>query len=134
MITAAFIAEHWVSLVFGFISTAAIAYCRFLYKKFQEYEVLRSEKEHEQTEELIESRIKPLQEALAESNRKFESIKESYKYRIIALCQIYLERGYLSTKEYDQLSEMWKVYHDGLHGNHQAEDYYYKTIKLPIHD
>ena len=134
MITAAFLAEHWVSLLFGLISTAAVAYCRHLAKKVQDYERLRSEEERENMKELIEDITKPLRENQTEFNARFEAIKESYKYRIIALCQIYLERGFMTPKEYDQLSEMWKVYHDGLHGNHQAEDYYHMTLKLPIHD
>lgn len=133
MVSLAFIAEHWVSLIFGLISTGAVAYCRFFYKKIKEFEKMEEEKSKEQIEAMIEERIQPLKEMHAETMHNFIAIRDSYKYRLIELCKIYLERGHVTAKEYDQLSEMWKVYHE-LGGNSQAEDYYYKVEDLPVKD
>lgn len=133
MVSLAFIAEHWVSLIFGLISTGAVAYCRFFYKKIKEFERMEEEKNKEQIEAMIEERVQPLREMHAETMHNFISIRDSYKYRLIELCKIYLERGSITAKEYSQLSEMWKVYHE-LGGNSQAEDYYYKVEDLPVKD
>ncbi len=43
MVSLAFIAEHWVSLIFGLISTGAVAYCRMFYKKMKEIEAFKEE-------------------------------------------------------------------------------------------
>lgn len=133
MVSLAFIAEHWVSLIFGLISTGAVAYCRFFYKKIKEFERMEEEKNKEQIEAMIEERVQPLKEMHAETMHNFIAIRDSYKYRLIELCKIYLERGSITAKEYSQLSEMWKVYHE-LGGNSQAEDYYYKVEDLPVKD
>lgn len=133
MVSLAFIAEHWVSLIFGLISTGAVAYCRFFYKKIKEFEKMEEEKSKEQIEAMVEERIQPLKDMHDETTHNFIAIRDSYKYRLIELCKIYLERGHITAKEYDQLSEMWKVY-EGLGGNGQAKDYYYKAQKLPIKD
>ena len=131
------VAEHIVTLIFGLISAGAIAYCRRLNKNFnkkiQEYTRLMDEEKEEKLQEMISNTIQPLKDELAIDRAKFEAIKDSYRYRLISLCEIYLERGYLSSKEYSSLSEMWKVYH-GLGGNSQGEDYYHKVEKLPVHE
>lgn len=140
MISLSFLVENWVSLLFGFISTGAIAYCRFSYKKIKELRVLEERQELDEIEELIEKKLEPVlklhQESVAmhqETLQNFTTIRNSYRFRLIELCQIYLERGSISTKEYSQLSEMWKVYHE-LGGNSQAEEYYHKVEQLPIKD
>lgn len=137
MFTAAFWAENWIKLLFGLLSTGIVAYLTYLHKKFKEYKNLMEEKDDEAISEMVEEKIeeqmKPVQEELKQTQEKFEVIKDSYRYRLIALCEIYLDRGYLTPREYHQLSEMWKVYH-GLGGNSQAEDYYHKVEKLPVHD
>lgn len=133
MVSGAFIAEHWISLIFGLISTGAVAYCSFLYKRFKQYEAMQEEKNREEIEALIDERVKPFIQMHGETIHHFTAIRDSYKYRLIELCKMYLERGSITTKEYDQLSEMWKVYHE-LGGNSQAEDYYYRAEELPIKD
>ena len=54
-----------------------------------------------------------------------------YRYRLIALCKLYLRQGYMTESQYDQLTEFYKLYH-GLGGNGQAKEYYEKAIELPI--
>lgn len=137
MFTAAFWAENWVKLLFGLLSTGIVAYLTWLHKKFKGYKNLEEQKDDEAIEEMVQKKIdeqlKPVQQELELTKDKFNVIKDSYRYRLIALCEIYLNRGYLTPQEYHQLSEMWKVYH-GLGGNSQAEDYYHKVEQLPVHD
>ena len=87
----------------------------------------------EEFEKLIDEKLKGVNEKLKLYETFFETIKHSYRFRLISLCEKYLERGYLTPKEYSQLNEMWGVYH-GLRGNDQGDDYYHKAEKLPIHE
>ena len=128
-----FITERWIILFFGLLSTAIIAYVRYLNSKFQQYKQIIEERNTEELEDMIAEQLEPVQAELVETKRKFEAIKDSYRYRLIFLCEQYLDRGYLTPKEYSSLSEMWKVYH-GLGGNSQAEDYYHKVEHLPVHE
>lgn len=137
MFTPEFWAENWIKLVFGLISTGIITYLGFLLKKFKNYKSLMEEKDEEAINEMVEKKIaeiiKPIQKELEIADNKFEVILESYRYRLLTLCEIYLDRGYLTPKEYHQLSEMWKVYH-GLGGNSQASNYYHKVENLPVRE
>jgi hypothetical protein len=44
-----------------------------------------------------------------------------------------LRDGYISQDEFDQVTEMYKLYH-GLGGNGQAQDYYERVMELEIHE
>ena len=55
----------------------------------------------------------------------------SWRFRIIQLCELYLEQGYLTKSQYVQLSEMYNLYHN-LGGNGQVTEYYKKTAALEI--
>lgn len=116
MVSLSFIAEHWISLIFGLISTGAVAYCRFFYKKFKQFEELEQEKNREEIEELINSKISPLENAQSTSSQNFIIIRDFYKFHLIELCKFHLDKGFMSSEEYAKLSEMWKVY-EGLGGN-----------------
>lgn len=72
-----------------------------------------------------------LEELQKENERKFAVILNSYKYRLIQLCKFHLREGYISQDDYDQVSEMHKLYVD-LGGNGQAEEYFQKIEKLEI--
>ena len=128
-----FLTERWIVLLFGLLSSAIIAYCRHLSNKFQQYRDILDERNERELEDLIEEKLIPVQQELEETQYKFNAIKESYRYRLIFLCEQYLDRGYLTPKEYSSLSEMWKVYH-GLGGNSQAEEFYHKVEGLPVHE
>ena len=60
-------------------------------------------------------------------------ITNSYKFRFIQLCKSHLSDGYISNEDFEQLTEMYKLY-TGLGGNGQAKEYYEKVLKLPIRD
>lgn len=65
------------------------------------------------------------------NNRKFNLIINSYKFRLIQLCKSYLRDNFITEKDFEQVTEMYKLYH-GLGGNGQAQEYYEKVLKLQI--
>lgn len=134
MLSLTFLAEHWVDLIFGLISAGLLGYFRYLTKKFKQYEALIAEKDNEKTKEMIDKELAPIQQELEEEEKKLDAVKEYFKSQIIEQCEIFLEKGYMTPKDYNSLTENWKIYHGGLHGNSQGEDYYRKAIELPIHE
>lgn len=50
------------------------------------------------------------------NNRKFNLIINSYKFRLIQLCKSYLRDNFITEKDFEQVTEMYKLYH-GLGGN-----------------
>lgn len=140
----AFIAQHFIEIFFGLISAGLLAFCRYIYTQMKMYQKLAEEKKDEQLEELIEEHIAPIKEDLnnlrsfvleekKNSERYIEIILASYRFRLIQLCQSFLKQGYMTSGQYEQLVEFFKVY-AGLGGNGQAKEYYERTLKLPLKD
>lgn len=139
-----FIAQHFIEIFFGLISAGLLAFCRYIYTQMKMYQKLAEEKKDEQLEELIEEHIAPIKEDLnnlrsfvleeKKSNKRYiEIILASYRFRLIQLCQSFLKQGYMTSGQYEQLVEFFKVY-AGLGGNGQAKEYYERTLKLPLKD
>lgn len=143
-----FWAEWGLEIIFGLISAGILGYFKSqsnkLKSKLNEYKELINQKEKKETEELIESSLEPIYEeleALRAYIRETENIEKthmnliiaSYRFRLIQLCKQFLKQGYMTQSQYEQLSEFYKLY-VGLGGNGQAEDYYRKTVLLPIHN
>lgn len=139
-----FIAQHFIEIFFGLISAGLLAFCRYIYTQMKMYQKLAEEKKDEQLEELIEEHIAPIKEDLnnlrsfvleekKNSERYIEIILASYRFRLIQLCQSFLKQGYMTSGQYEQLVEFFKVY-AGLGGNGQAKEYYERTLKLPLKD
>lgn len=139
-----FIAQHFIEIFFGLISAGLLAFCRYIYTQMKMYQKLAEEKKDEQLEELIEDHIAPIKEDLnnlrsfvleekKSSERYIEIILASYRFRLIQLCQSFLKQGYMTSGQYEQLVEFFKVY-AGLGGNGQAKEYYERTLKLPLKD
>lgn len=138
----AFIAEHFIDILFGLISAGALAFCKYLHSQLKNYKKMLEEKEKDNLEEAIEAHIEPIKNEI-EQLRKYiretevlekshmELIIASYRFRLIQLCRAYLKKGFMTSNEYEQLVEFFKVYH-GLGGNGQAEEYYNKVVKLPV--
>ncbi len=140
----AFIAQHFIEIFFGLISAGLLAFCRYIYTQMKMYQKLAEEKKDEELEELIEEHIAPIKEDLNNlrsfvleenkiSERHVEIILASYRFRLIQLCQSFLKQGYMTSGQYEQLVEFFKVY-AGLGGNGQAKEYYERTLKLPLKD
>lgn len=66
-----------------------------------------------------------------ETRKNFKLIINSYKFRLIQLCKTHLRDGYISEADFEQITEMYKLY-SGLGGNGQAQEYYDKVIQLEI--
>ncbi len=84
----------------------------------------------EHTHETMYEDLKKIQ---AGNERNFTLILNSYKFRLIQLCKTHLKDGYISEHDFEQITEMYKLY-TGLGGNGQAQEYYDKVIALQIKD
>lgn len=138
----AFIAEHFIDILFGLISAGALAFCKYLHSQLKNYKKMLEDKEKDNLEEAIEAHIEPIKneiEQLRKYIRETETLEKthmdliiaSYRFRLVQLCRAYLKKGFMTSNEYEQLVEFYKVYH-GLGGNGQAEEYYNKVVKLPV--
>lgn len=78
---------------------------------------------HNADEELIKAEISDLK-------KKIDEIVFSYKFRLIRLCNIHINDGWISSRDFDQLSAFYDVY-TRLGGNGQAKDYYERVKLLP---
>lgn len=139
----AFLAEHILELIFGLISAGALAFCKYMHKQLKNYKQLLEEKKDDKLDETIDSRLEPIQQEIEELRKyirevgavektHMDLIISSYRFRLVQLCKEFLRQGYMTEPQYEQLSEFYKLYH-GLGGNGQAEDYYNRVMKLPIH-
>ena len=72
-----------------------------------------------------------LNEIQGKNEENFKLIINSYKFRLIQLCKTHLRDNYITEHDFEQITEMYKLYH-GLGGNGQAEEYYEKVLKLDI--
>lgn len=73
-------------------------------------------------------------EKIQEGNSKnFALILNSYKFRLVQLCKTHLKDGFISEHDFEQLTEMFKLY-TGMGGNGQAKEYYDKVMDLEVRD
>lgn len=72
-----------------------------------------------------------LNDAQDENEKNFNLIINSYKFRLIQLCKTHLRDDYITESDFEQITEMYKLYH-GLGGNGQAQEYYEKVLKLDV--
>lgn len=138
----AFIAKYGVEILLSLATAGALAFCKYLHRQLKNYQALLNEQESNATDTQIEQHLEPIINDIEElrryiisidqeENRKMGLIISSYRYRLIALCKLYLRQGYMTESQYDQLTEFYKLY-NGLGGNGQAKEYYEKAIELPI--
>lgn len=139
-----FIATHLLEIIFGLISAGALAFCKYLHSKMKTYKKLVEEKESNNLDDTIETHIEPIRQEIEELRKyvletktietnHMDLILASYRFRLTQLCKAYIQQGYMTEKEYEQLIEFYKVYH-GLGGNGQAKTYYERAIQLPVHN
>ena len=149
------ILEHAIDLVFAGISAILAIIAKNLEKEKKKYQQMLEAKENADTKTMIQQEIRPVVEELHRLEKQIQEVRNqekadvdcltkkveediglilaSYKFRLIQLCTAFLKQGYMTTAQFEQLSEFYKVYH-GLNGNGQAQEYYERAIKLPIHD
>ena len=149
------ILEHAIDLVFAGISAMLAFIAKSMQKEKKKYQQMLEAKENADTKTMIQQEIRPVVEELHRLEKQIQEVRNqekedvncltkkveediglilaSYKFRLIQLCTAFLKQGYMTTAQFEQLSEFYKVYH-GLNGNGQAQEYYERAIKLPIHD
>lgn len=139
-----FITTHLLEIIFGLISAGALAFCKHLHSKMKTYKKLTEEKENSTLDNTIETHIEPIRQEIEElrkyvlesnkiANNHMDVILASYRFRLIQLCKAYIQQGFMTNGEYEQLVEFYKVY-TSLGGNGQAKTYYERVIQLPVHD
>lgn len=139
-----FITTHLLEIIFGLISAGALAFCKYLYSKMKTYKKLIEEKENSSLDNTIETHIEPIRQEIEElrkyvlesnsdTNKHMDLILSSYRFRLTQLCKAYIQQGFMTNTEYEQLVEFYKVY-TGLGGNGQAKTYYERAVQLPVHD
>lgn len=84
--------------------------------------------EEENAHKLMYGDLAKIQEG---NDKNFTLIVNSYKFRLIQLCKTHLKDGFITEDDFEQITEMYKLYH-GLGGNGQAQEYYDKVLKLEI--
>lgn len=83
------------------------------------------------TEEMINAVEMDLNRAVEEEHFHNEQLIRAWRFRIVQLCELYLEQGFMTKSQFTQLSEMYSIYHT-LGGNGQVTDYYEKAKALKI--
>ena len=76
---------------------------------------------------------KDLENVQSGNIRNFNLIINSYKFRLIQLCKTHLKDNFITEEDFEQITEMYKLYH-GLGGNGQAQEYYEKVLQLEIRE
>ena len=105
---------------------------------------MTEEKENNTLDTTIETHIEPIRQEIEElrkyvlesntvANKHMNLIFTSYRFRLTQLCKAYIQQGFMTNTEYEQLVEFYKVY-AGLGGNGQAKTYYERAVQLPVHN
>ena len=137
-----FLSKYGIELVMSLITAGALAFCKYMHGQMKNYKKLLEEKDHDELDNEIDKKLEPIVQEIEElrkyirevdlnENNRINLIIASYRFRLVQLCQIYLRQGYITSDQYEQLSEFFKVY-SGLGGNGQAKAYYDKAMQLPV--
>lgn len=138
-----FFTKYGIEILLGLISAGALALCKHFHSRLKDIQRLYDNEEQEAFNLKIDEKLEPIYEELDELRQALHENKAaeeahlkiiiaSYRYRLMAICKQYLKQGYLTSEQYDQVTEFYKVYHD-LGGNGQAKEYYDKVMQLEIH-
>lgn len=139
-----FVIKYWVEFALGLVAAGLGAFCKHLMKERKQYQELMKQEELKKQDEHIEEKISPIVDDIEQIRtylrnletadaKKFDIIISSYRFRLCQLCKLYMEKQYMTSAEYEQLNEFYKMYTD-LGGNGQAKEWYDKVKVLPVHD
>jgi hypothetical protein len=146
----ALLTEWGTEILFGLISAAVIGYAKWKNSKLMQAkeqaeknaEILAEQKIDNKITSKIDIELEPVYQELEDlrkycrENENLEKshmalIVASYRFRLIQLCKGFLNQGFITTAQMEQLSEFYKLY-TGLGGNGQAKVYYDKAMQLPL--
>ena len=139
-----FFTEYGLEIVCALVTAGALAICRAFNKRLKEYKSVVDAQEEAKLETFIEKRLEPIYQELedlrkyireneAKRDHNMDFIIASYRFRLIQLCKEHLAAKRMTSAEYEQLTEFYKLY-TSLGGNGQAKEYYERAIQLPIVD
>ena len=137
-----FFGKYGLEILLTLVSAGALAFCRHVWKQLKTYKKLLQEKDRQELELMVDSKIEPLIEDIEELRTYIRETRDiekshmkliiaSYRYRLIQLCKAYLRQGYMTGDQFEQLTEFFKLY-TGLGGNGQAKEYFDKACELSI--
>lgn len=146
----ALLAEWGTEILFGLISAAVMGYAkwhgdRLKKEKLQAEEnakIIAEQQLDKKIDSHIEVELEPIYQELEDlrkycrDNENLEKshmnlIVASYRFRLIQLCKGFLNQGFITTAQMEQLAEFYKLY-TGLGGNGQAKVYFDKAMQLPL--
>ena len=146
----ALLAEWGTEILFGLISAAVMGWAKWHGDKLKKEKIQAEENAriiaeqqlNKKIDTHIEIELEPVYQELEDlrkycrDNENLEKshmnlIVASYRFRLIQLCKGFLNQGYITTAQMEQLTEFYKLY-TGLGGNGQAKIYYDKAMQLPL--
>lgn len=146
----ALLAEWGTEILFGLISAAVMGWAKWHGDKLKKEKIqaeenaklIAEQKLEEKIDSHIEVELEPILQELEDlrqycrDNENLEKshmnlIVASYRFRLVQLCKGFLNQGFITTAQMEQLTEFYKLY-TGLGGNGQAKIYYDKAIALPL--
>lgn len=146
----ALLAEWGTEILFGLLSASVLGWAKWQGSKLrkekelaeQNAATLAEQKIDKKISDTIDAELEPIYQEL-EDLRKYcrdnENLEKShmnliiasYRFRLVQLCKGFLNQGYITATQMEQLSEFYKLY-TGLGGNGQAEVYYNKAMQLDL--
>lgn len=146
----ALLAQWGTEILFMLLSGSVIGWAKWYASKLRKEKdeaernaaVLAEQKIEKKISESIDIELEPIYQELEDlrkycrDNANLEKshmnlIVASYRFRLIQLCKGFLNQGFITTAQMEQLAEFYKLY-TGLGGNGQAKVYYDKAMQLPL--
>lgn len=146
----ALLAEWGTEILFGLISATVMGWAKWHGDKLKKEklkaeenaQIIAEQKLEEKIDAHIEIKLESVLQELEDlrkycrDNENLEKshmalIVASYRFRLVQLCKGFLNQGFITTSQMEQLTEFYKLY-TGLGGNGQAKIYYEKAIALPL--
>ena len=99
-----FIQNNWPSILLTLVTTGSLAFCKHLWSRMKNYKQLLDEKNSEALDDQIEEKLNPIAEEVEKLREyirqvdqaetyKMNLIIDSYKFRLVQLCKLYLKQG-----------------------------------------
>ena len=146
----ALLAEWGTEILFGLISATVMGWAKWHGDKLKKEKlqaeenakIIAEQQLDKKITDTIEIELDPIYQELEDlrkycrENENLEKshmalIVASYRFRLIQLCKGFLNQGFITTAQMEQLAEFYKLY-TGLGGNGQAKVYYDKAMQLPL--
>ena len=144
----AFLLNWGTELLFALLAAGVTGFFKWksskLKKKLDDYETMVNDQTAQKNEEMMESKLEPIYQELEDLRayiRETQNIEKahmaliiaSYRFRLVQLCKQFIKQGYITTSQYEQLSEFYKLY-VGLGGNGSAKEWHDKAVQLQMRD